>query len=88
VTGSSGGPGSNCGFSVSHFAKGGYGIEFGFQVSDRFYAITPAGLNVTPFLKSTLLYSNSSTSLTVYTFDVNIQVANGFDDLAFMIVVY
>jgi hypothetical protein len=88
MTGISGGPGANCGFSVDHFAKGGYGIEFGFQISDRFYAITPAGLNVTPFLKSTLFYSNGSTNLTVYTFDINTQVANGFDDLAFMIVVY
>ena len=30
----------NCGFSTTRFAQGGYDIDFGFQVNNRFYALT------------------------------------------------
>lgn len=32
----------NCGFTVTHFAVGGYGVNFGFPVSDRFVSVSVA----------------------------------------------
>ncbi len=29
-----------CGFSIDHFTNGGYTVDFGFQISDRFYSVT------------------------------------------------
>jgi hypothetical protein len=39
ITNSSSG---NCGFTINRFTAGGYGINFGFQINDRFISITPA----------------------------------------------
>ena len=39
ITNSSSG---NCGFTVNRFTAGGYGINFGFRIDDRFISITPA----------------------------------------------
>jgi hypothetical protein len=39
VTGASS---NGCGFSVNHWTLGGYGIDFGFDVRNRFVSITPA----------------------------------------------
>jgi hypothetical protein len=39
ITGSSTG---NCGFTVNHFTAGGYGVDFGFQVNDRFVSVSPS----------------------------------------------
>ena len=32
---------NGCGFSVNHFTNGGYGIDFGFKIDDRFILVTP-----------------------------------------------
>ncbi len=39
VTGASS---NGCGFSVNHWTAGGYGIDFGFSIRNRFVSITPA----------------------------------------------
>jgi hypothetical protein len=44
ITGSSSG---NCGFLVNHFANGGYGVDFGFQVNDRFVSVSAEWSTIT-----------------------------------------
>ena len=35
---------TGCGFSVNHFTAGGYGVNFGFQITDRFISVFPNGI--------------------------------------------
>jgi hypothetical protein len=87
VSGSSSG---NCGFSVTHFANGGYGINFGFQVDDRFVSVTPRyfnnfGVLVIP-IAAFFFNSSTSTSVDVRTsVDINLEST---EDAPFMIFVY
>ena len=85
ITGSSSG---DCGFSVTHFANGGYGINFGFQVDDRFVSVTPRYFNVSgnDEVTSAAFIIQSATV-------IDVRTARNFDfetttDAPFMIIVY
>jgi len=41
--GTNGSTSSDCGFSVNNFTSGGFGINFGFPVANRFVSATPGG---------------------------------------------
>jgi hypothetical protein len=78
-----------CGFVINHSinSPGVYGIDFNFQVNDRFISITtrqPPGLFNTHVGASFLL--DTTTALVVYTFITNVET-NG-NDAYFMIIVY
>ena len=77
-----------CGFTTDHFTAGGYTVDFGFQVSDRFVSVTPqycggcfqgnqnTGVNFDFF---------TATSLHFFTFQTN---SSDTKDRAFMVIVY
>jgi hypothetical protein len=73
--------------TVDHFTNGGYTVDFGFQISDRFYSVTAqyqgcigcnmnSGANFDAF---------TSTSLHIFTFGSG---SSDTEDRAFMVIVY
>jgi hypothetical protein len=90
ITGASTG---NCGFTVRLLATGSYEISFGFQVSDRFFSITPRlgkpivlGTPTINFGANFRFDNQNNTVLIVHTFYSN--NSDSFHDGAFMLVVY
>jgi hypothetical protein len=81
---------TGCGFSVTHFTAGGYGVNFGFQVNDRFVSVTPAYFNFEGelFIGSAGFFfpSPSTTSVDVRTSRDSNNVST--EDVPFMIIVY
>jgi hypothetical protein len=75
-TGSSTG---NCGFQVNHDGVGDYNVLFGFQVTDRFAAITAHGYS------GTFYYGPNVNGLSVYT---SYNDGNGLVDCPFTLIVY
>jgi hypothetical protein len=87
LTGSSSG---NCGFTVNHFADGGYGIDFGFQITDRFVSVSAEHDTDNTFsgenFGAGFRFTSTSTSINVRTFHSNDNT--GTANSPFMIVVY
>ena len=73
-------PNSNCGFFVSHFATGGYNIDFGFQVNDRFGVLTVENY------EGSMIYGASPYDNFIQVLTVNLN--NTPVDGAFTLVVY
>ena len=79
----------NCGFSVTRFTAGGYGINFGFQVNDRFVSVTPAYYNP----GGVLYIGSASFSFPASPTTVDVRTSRNSEnetteDVPFMIVVY
>ena len=85
ITGSSAG---NCGFTVNRFTAGGYGINFGFQIDDRFLSVTPQYFNPIgqTSVGSAAFILQTSTSVDVRTNTDGNNVST--EDCHFMIIVY
>lgn len=80
---------TGCGFTVTRFTAGGYGIDFGFQVNDRFVSVTPQATPpgiFTKFYGANFEFPASPTSIDVFTFDT--EDSTSAVDRAFMIIVY
>jgi hypothetical protein len=82
---------TGCGFTVTQFTAGGYGVDFGFQVDDRFVSVSPqycsdcfsghaknVGANWTT--------APSATTINVFTFETD--EPNDAHSYSFMIIVY
>ena len=94
VTGASDG---GCGFTVTKFTRGGYGVDFGVQVNDRFIIVTPKYCNdcfgdFPPFFTSdrqrgaNYYFPGGSTTVNVITFKS--ETRDAAEDSPFMIVVF
>ena len=82
----------NCGFVISHSVfttQGVYGVNFGFQVDDRFISITakdPEGIRNTHINASFVFSSSNVDQIVVYTAITNVETDG--NDANFMIIVY
>ncbi|HVF31072.1 MAG TPA: hypothetical protein VNA22_08880, partial [Pyrinomonadaceae bacterium] len=78
----------NCGFTASHPFAGTYQINFGFQVSDRFYAATVQSGHPTASINFEI--GDSVNSLSIRTFQIRdaTDISTGLSDRPFMLIVY
>ena len=82
LTGSSNG---NCGFAATNILLGLYTVDFGFQVNDRFYSITPGGPGLD---HSAGFLTNCDTCVNTLYFYTQKVVVSGQDTTSVMIIVY
>jgi hypothetical protein len=80
-----------CGFSVTHFTSGGYGVDFGFKVDDRFVSVTPQYAtnnfnSVNSNAGANYSSGGNANTINVFTFDAN-QLTNTRDQ-GFMIFIF
>ena len=83
VTGASS---NGCGFTVNHFTAGGYGVDFGFYVWDRFVSVTATRNAVGNNMAAEFDFGAANTTIDVRTFRANQTVDT--EDTRFMIIVY
>ncbi len=83
VTGSSS---NGCGFTVNHFTAGGYGIDFGFYVGDRFVSVTATRNALGNNMDAEFDFGAANTTIDVRTFRANQSVDT--EDTRFMIIVF
>lgn len=87
--GVSGASSGNCGFTVNHFTTGGYGVNFGFYVADRFVSVTAKNCSGCSHFKNfgaNWEDAPSGNAINVFTFEAD-EIESVRDD-NFMIIVF